>query len=115
MEEEENKQEEEEEDAPTNTDLPGMEVTDGEGAPNPEEVPPHSNPTSKPLEHTLREMDLGAKDGDIIFPISNVGRPPPYNHKLSADNREKVEVAMSKICSIHLQAIYNAGGVRQVD
>ena len=114
-EEEGNEQEEEEEDAPTNTDLPGMEVNDGKEAPNPEEVPPCSDSTGKPLEHMLREMDLGAKDGDLIFPISNVGRPPPYNHELSAEDQEKAEVAMSKICSIHLQAIYNAGGVRQVD
>ena len=85
-EEEGNKQEEEEEDAPTNTNLPGMEVNDGEGAPNPEEYPSHSNSTSKPLEHMLREMDLGAQDGDIIFPISNIGRPPPYNHELSAED-----------------------------
>ena len=92
-----------------------MEVNDGEGALNPKEVPPHSNSAGKPLEHMLREMDLGAKDGDIIFPISNVGRPPPYNHEFSVEDREKAEVAMSKICSIHLQAIYNAGGVRQVD
>ena len=98
MEEEGNEQEEgEEEDAPTNTDLPGMEVNDGEEAPNPEEVPPHSNSAGKPLEHMLREMDLGAKDGDLIFPISNIGRPPPHNHELSAEDQEKAEVAMSKI------------------
>ena len=115
MEEEGNQQKEEQEDAPTNTDLPGMEVNDGEEALNPEEVPPHSNSAGKPLESMLREMDLGAKDGDIIFPISNIGSPPAYNHELSVEDREKAEVAISKICSIHLQAIYNAGGVRQVD
>ena len=92
-----------------------MEVNDGEEAPNPEEVPPHSNSAGKPLEHMLREMDLGAKDGDLIFPVSNIGRPPPYNHELSVEDQEKAEVAMLKIRSIHLQAIYNAGGVRQVD
>ena len=63
----------------------------------------------------LREMELRAKDGDLIFPISNIDRPPPYNHELSAEDQEKAEVAMSKICSIHLQTIYNAGGERQVD
>ena len=107
--------EQEEEDAPTNTDLPGMEVNEDKEAPNPEEAPPRSDSTSKPLEHMLREMELWAKDGDLIFPISNVGRSPPYNHELPVEDQEKVEVAMSKICSIHLQAIYNAGGVRQVD
>ena len=60
-------------------------------------------------------MNLKVKGGDIIFPITNVGRPPPYNHELSVENKEKAEVAMKKICSLHLQVIYNAGGVRQVD
>ena len=63
----------------------------------------------------LRDMDLGAKDGDLIFPITNVGKPPPYNHELSTEDWEKAEVAMKKIRSFHLQAVYNAGGVRQVD
>ena len=63
-----------------------MEVNnDGEG-PNPEEVSPHSNSASKPLECMLRDMDLGAKDGDLIFSITNIGRPPPYNHELFAEN-----------------------------
>ena len=57
-EEEGNKQEKEEEDAPTNTDLPGMEVNNDGEVPNPEEVPPCSNSTSKPLECMLRDMDL---------------------------------------------------------
>ena len=60
-------------------------------------------------------MDLEAKDGDLIFPITNIGEPLPYNHELSPENQERVEVAMKKICSFHLQAVYNAGGVRQVD
>ena len=88
-EEEENKQEKEEENAPTNTDLPGMEVSnDGEVA-NPEEVPPCSDPASKPLEHMLRDMDLRIQDGDLIFPITIVGSPPPYNHELSTENWER--------------------------
>ena len=113
--EEEGNEQEKEEDAPTNINLPGMEVNDDGEVPNPEEVPPHSDSASKPLEHMLRDMDLGAKDGDLIFPITNIGRPPPYNHELFAEDREKVEVAMKKIRSFHLQAVYNAGGVRQVD
>ena len=92
-----------------------MEVNDDGEVLNPEEAPPHSDSTSKPLECLLRGMDLGAKDGDLIFPITNIGRPPPYNHELSAEDREKAEVAMKKICSFHFQAVYNAGGVRQVD
>ena len=63
----------------------------------------------------MRDITLEAKDGDIIFPITPVGRPPPYNHELSVENRKKVEEAMKKICSLHVQAIYNAGAVRQVD
>ena len=63
----------------------------------------------------MRDITLEAKDGDIIFPITAVGRPPPYDHELSAENHKKVEEAMKKICSLHLQAIYNAGAVRQED
>ena len=63
----------------------------------------------------MRDMGLEAKDGDIIFPITPIGRPPPYDHELSAENRKRVEEAMKKICSLHFQAIYNAGAVRQVD
>ena len=63
----------------------------------------------------MRDMGLDAKDGDIIFPITPVGRPPPYDHELSAENCKRAEEAMKKICSLHLQAIYNAGAVRQVD
>ena len=71
--------------------------------------------TQRPLEHLMRDMGLEAKDGDIIFPITPVGRPPPYDHKLSAENHKRAEEAMKKIHSLHLQAIYNAGVVRQVD
>ena len=63
----------------------------------------------------MRDMGLEAKDGDIIFPIIPVGRPPPYDHELSAENHKRTEEAMKKICSLHLQAIHNAGTVRQVD
>ena len=87
---------------------------DGEG-PDSGAPPSRSVPTHKPLELMLRDMNLEAKDGDLIFPITHIGRPLPYNHELLAENREKAEVAMKKICSLHLQAICNAGGVRQVD
>ena len=63
----------------------------------------------------MREITLEAKDGDIIFPITPVGRPPPYDHELSAENCKKAQEAMKKICSLHLQAIYNTRVVRQVD
>ena len=63
----------------------------------------------------MRNINLEAKDGDIIFPITPVGRPPPYHHELSAENCRRAEEAMKKICSLHLQAIYNRGAVRQVD
>ena len=72
-------------------------------------------PTQRPLEHLMRDMGLEAKEGDIIFPITTIGRPPPYDHELSAENRKRAEEAMKKICSLHLQVIYNAGAVRQVD
>ena len=80
-----------------------------------EHPPPHSVSTQRPLEHLMRDITLEAKDGDIMFPITPVGRLPPYDHKVSAENRKKVEEAMKKICSLHLQAIYNAGAVREVD
>ena len=72
-------------------------------------------PIQRPLEHLMRDMGLETKEGDIIFPITPIGRPPPYNHELSAENHKRAEEAMKKICSLHLQAIHNAGTVRQVD
>ena len=106
--------------ATTTTELPNstastMEINeDGEG-PDSGAPPPHSASTQRPLECMMRDINLEAKDRDIIFPITNVGGPPPYNHELSVDNHKKVEEAMKKIRSLHLQAIYNAGVVRQVD
>ena len=72
-------------------------------------------PVEKPLERLMRDMGSETKEGDIIFPITPVGRTPPYDHELSAVNCKRVEEAMKKICSLHLQAIHNAGTVRQVD
>ena len=77
--------------------------------------PVHPVPTQRPLECLMRDIGLGAKDGDIIFPIIPVGRPPPYDHELSAENHKRTEEVMKKIRSLHLQTIYNAGAVRQVD
>ena len=82
----------------------------GSGAP-----PACPVPAQRPLEHLMRDMSLEAKDGDIIFPITPIGRPPPYYHELSAENRKRVEEVMKKICSLNLQVIHNAGTVRQVD
>ena len=98
-----------------NSTTSAMEISgDGEG-PDSGAPPPHSVSTQRPLECLMRDITLEAKDGDIIFPISPVGRPPPYNHELSAENCKRAEEAMKKIYSLHLQAIYNAGTVRQVD
>ena len=115
-EEKEDEQEEGKATAPSDTGLPGstasaMEVSEGGEGPDTGAAPPHLEPTSRHLEHMLKDMNLVTKDGDLIFPITNVGRPPPYNHKLSAENWERAEAAMWKIRSFHLQA----GGVRQVD
>ena len=87
---------------------------DGEG-PHSGAPPACPVPAQRPLEHLMRDMGLEAKDGYIIFPITPVGRLPPYDHELSAENHKRVEEVMKKICSLHLQAIYNAGAVRQVD
>ena len=104
----------------TTTKLPNstasaMEINEGGDGPDSGAPPPHSAPTQRPLEHMMRDITLEATDRDIIFPITPVGGPPPYNHELSAENRRKAEEAMKKICSLHLQAIYNTGAVRQVD
>ena len=106
--------------AATTAELPNstastMEINEGGDGPDSGAPPPYSVSTQRPLEHMMRDIALEAKDGDIIFPITPVGRPPPYNHELSAENRKKVEEAMKKIRSLHLQAIYNAEAMRQVD
>ena len=100
--------------SPTPPLLPWRLVGDGEGLDS-GAPPARPVPTQRPLEHLMRDMGLEAKDGDIIFPITPVGRPPPYDHELSAENCKRVEEAMKKIRSLHLQAIHNAGTVRQVD
>ena len=92
-----------------------MENNGGEEGLDSGAPPPCSVSTQRPLEHLMRDITLEAKDGDIIFPITPVSRPPPYDHELSAENCKKAEEAMKKIRSLHLQAIYNAGAVRQVD
>ena len=99
---------------PNSTASPMETSGDGEG-PNLGAPLPHSVSTQRPLEHLMRYTTLEAKDGDIIFPITPLGRPPPYDHELSAENHKRAEEAMKKICSLHLQAIYNARAVRQVD
>ena len=77
-------------DSPTPPLLPwrlvGMERGPNLGAP-----PAHSVPTQRPLERLMRDMGLEAKDGDIIFPITHVGRPPPYDHELSTENHKRAE------------------------
>ena len=87
----------------------GREGSDS-GAP-----PAHPVPAQRPLKCLMKDMGLESKDGDIIFPITHVGWPAPYNHKVSAENCKRVKEAMKKICSLHLQVIYNARVVRQVD
>ena len=106
--------------AATTTELPNSTASvmkinkDGEG-PNSGAPPPHSASTQRPLEHMMRDINLEAKDEDIIFPIFHVDGPAPYNYELSAENHKKAEEVVKKIHSLHLQAIYNAGAVRQVD
>ena len=92
---------------PPNSTASSMKIIRGGDGPNSGAPPPYSR--------MMRDIALDSKDGDIIFPITPVGRPPPYSHKLSAENHKKAEEVMKKICSLHLQAIYNAGVVRQVD
>ena len=83
------------------------------GDPNSGAPPVHAAPVKKPLKCLMR--DIETKEGDIIFPITHMSRPPPYDHELSAENHRRAEEAMKKIRSLHLQAIHNTGAVRQVD
>ena len=106
--------------ATTTTELPNsttsmMEINEDGDGPDSGAPPPHSASTQRPLECMMRDITLEAKDRDIIFPITPVGGPPPYNHELSAENHKKAEEAIKKICSLHLQVIYNTGPVRQGD
>ena len=98
-----------------NSTTSAMETGRDREGPNSGAPPARPVPTQRPLEHLMRDMGLEAKDGDIIFPITPIGRPPPHDHELSAEKHKRVEEAMKKICSLHLQVIYNAGAVRQVD
>ena len=98
-----------------NSTASAMETGRDREGPDSGAPPAHSVPAQRPLEHLMRDMGLEAKDGDIIFPITHVGRPPPYDHELSAENHKRAEEAMKKIRSLHLQVIQNAGTVRQVD
>ena len=106
--------------AATTVELPNsttsaMKINDDGDGPDSGAPPPHSVSIQRPLECMMRDITLEAKDGDKIFPITPVGRPPPYNHELSVENCKKAEEAMKKIHSLHLQAIYNTGAVSQVD
>ena len=92
-----------------------MEASGNREDPDSGAPPAHAAPVAKPLEHLMRDMGLEAKEGDIIFPITPVGRPPPYDHELLAENYKRAEEAIKKIHSLHFQAIYNAGTVRLVD
>ena len=89
----------------------------GESGEGPDLGTPPARPVhaQRPLEHLMRDMGLEAKEGDIIFPITPIGRPPSYDHELSAENCKRAEEAMKKVHSLHIQAIYNTGVVRQVD
>ena len=98
-----------------NSTTSAMETGEGREGPDSGAPPAHPVPVQRPLECLMRDMGLEAKKGDIIFPITPIGRPPPYDHELSAENHKTAEEAMKKIRSLHLQAIYNAGAVRQVD
>ena len=98
---------------PPNYSTSTMESGGSGGDPNSGAPPAHAAPVKKPLECLMR--DIETKEGDIIFPITHMSRPPPYDHELSAENHRRAEEAMKKIHSLHLQVIHNTGAVRQVD
>ena len=97
---------------PPNSTASAMETGESREGTNSGAPPAHPVPVQRPLERLMRDMGLETKEGDIIFPITPVGRPPPYDHELSAENHKRAEEAMKKICSLHLQVIYNTGTVR---
>ena len=68
---------------PPNSTTSAIEINGSEEGPNSGAPPPRSVSTQRPREHLMRDITLEAKDGDIIFPITPLGRPPPYDHKLS--------------------------------
>ena len=100
---------------PTDSTTPVEEVVDDEEPLDHRTSPPPSDLQGKALEHLAKGMNFKADDEDLVFPSANIGGPLPYNHKLSPELQKKAEEAMKKICSYHLQAVYDAGGVRQVD
>ena len=100
---------------PTNSATLAEEVMDDKEPLDHEAAPPPSDLQGRPLEHLAKGLDFEANDDDLVFPPTNIGRPPPCNHELSLELQRKAEEAMKKICSYHLQAVYDAGGVRQVD
>ena len=73
-----------------NSTTSAMEINGGEEGPDLGAPPAHSVSTQRPLECLMRDITLEGKDGDIIFPITPVGRPPPYDHKLSAESCKRV-------------------------
>ena len=62
---------------PPNSTASTMETNEGGDGPDSGAPPPHSVSTQRPLEHMMRDITLEAKDGNIIFSITPVGRPPP--------------------------------------
>ena len=74
-----------------------MEINGGGEGPNSGAPPPHSVSTQKPLECLMRDITLEAKDGDIIFPITPVGRPPCYNHEEGSDKKNTLPPSPSNL------------------
>ena len=73
--------------AATTTELPNstastIEINENGEGPDSGAPPPHSASTQRPLEYMMRDITLEVKDRGIIFPITPVGGPPPYNHEL---------------------------------
>ena len=88
-----------------NSTASAMETGGGGEGPNSGAPPACPVPAQRPLEHLMRDMGLESKVRDTIFPITPIGRPPPYDHELSAENHKRGEKAMKKIHSFYLQTI----------
>ena len=64
---------------PPNSNASAMEAGGSGEGPNSGAPPACTAPVEKPLEHLMRDMGSETKEGDIIFPITPIGRPP-YDH-----------------------------------
>ena len=75
-------------------------------------------PPTRSRKKLLEQMAIDAGislDDDLNLPSVSAGKPSLSDEKFKAELCKKAEKVLNIIHSFHLQAIYDAGGVRQVD